>query len=259
MCGSEIIKINGVDFSIRRIGMGYPTIIVHGNRDRKENFVNLAKFLTNSIGGEYILIDLRGHGESQKVKTGYHIDTFVNDIIDIAKVLKIDSFNYIGHSLGSTIGIKLAAEYPQFLNKLILMSAAATFKIGFKRPQFSRDHFREQLKETNERAGHFFFSPDFPEVEKMIKENWLKIDYDVHIQMIQLEHPDLRESAKKIKAFTWILTGLEDRATTREDAELLSELIPKNSLQLVPGSHYMFLEYFDITADKIGRFLHAEN
>lgn len=254
----QTISVDNVKFSVARIGEGFPTIMVHGNRDRKEVLYELANSLQCDLGGEYVLVDLRGHGDSEKVKHGYTIDKFVEDLYGICSALGFSKINYIGHSLGSTIGIRLASKYPTLINRLVLMSAAASFKIGFERPAFSRNEFRHQLEETNQRAYKFFFSADYPEISKKILNNWLNVDFDVHMEMIKLKHPNLTEDARMIQCKTLILTGNKDKATTVEDGKKLSELIEKGKFAVIPGSHYMFLENPNAVEKIIKEFLTNE-
>ena len=251
----EMLCVNGVNLSVRKVGNGFPTIMVHGNRDCKETLMKLALSLEQTVGGQYILLDLRGHGESEKVKSGYTIDQFAEDVFGVMEKLGISKANYIGHSLGSTVGIRFAAKHGDRLERLVLLSAAATFQIGFKRPEFSREQFAEQLKETNSRAAEFFFSKEFPQIAEQITGHWLEVDYDVHMQMIKMKHPDLSEEAKSIKNKTLIITGRQDAATTPENAKELAALIDGSCMEIVPGSHYMFLEYPVLLRDKIGGFL----
>lgn len=152
----------------------------------------------------------------------------------------------------------LASKYPTLINRLVLMSAAASFKIGFERPAFSRNEFRHQLEETNQRAYKFFFSDDYPEISKKILNNWLNVDFDVHMEMIKLKHPNLTEDARMIQCKTLILTGNKDKATTVEDGKKLSELIEKGKFAVIPGSHYMFLENPNAVEKIIKEFLTNE-
>lgn len=255
----KILNANGISFTYNTIGEGFPCIMIHGNRDSKEVFTEMAQLLQETIGGKYYMFDLRGHGDSEKAIDGYSIDDFVMDIKSIIQELGYQSVNYIGHSLGSTIGIRFASQYPNMINKLILMSGAATFKIGFKRPTFTRENFRSQLMETNQRAANYFFHKDYPLVQKRITDNWLNIDYDVHLKMINLQHPDLRNDAANIKNPVLLLYGEDDRSTNVSDGEMLKSLIPDAKLSIIKnGSHFMFLEHPLKTIFYIGGFLYEE-
>lgn len=249
----------GIEFSYIDVGDGIPCIMVHGNRDCKENFIDMANWLSDNIGGRYIMIDIRGHGESGKPVSGYNIPNMADDIWEVIHALGCEKVNYIGHSLGATIGIYLAAKYPYLITNLVLMSSAALFKIGFRRPEFTREGFRMQLLEANKRATKFFFQDKYVNVQKRITENWLKIDYDVHMQMIQLQHPDLRDEAQSIVCRSLLLYGSNDLSTTVDDGKLLNSLIKNSSLKIVDGgAHYMYLELPEITNRYIGEFLYEE-
>ena len=59
-----------------------------------------------------ILVDLRGHGRSDKPRVGYHIDDMARDVVGVMQHLGLDRAHVIGSSLGAEVGLSLAANYP---------------------------------------------------------------------------------------------------------------------------------------------------
>ncbi len=77
--------------------------------------------------------DLRGLGESSadfELESGLTIDAFRQDLIGILDQLGIDAVHYCGESLGGLLGIVLAAEYPERVKTLTLVSAPLNFNEG---------------------------------------------------------------------------------------------------------------------------------
>jgi 2-succinyl-6-hydroxy-2,4-cyclohexadiene-1-carboxylate synthase len=66
-----------------------------------------------------ILVDLRGHGKSDKPATGYHMDDMARDVIGLMQQLKLERAYIIGSSLGAEVGLSLAANYPQKVISLV--------------------------------------------------------------------------------------------------------------------------------------------
>lgn len=60
-----------------------------------------------------ILIDLRGHGKSDKPETGYHMDEMASDVIGVMQHLKLERAHIVGSSLGAEVGLSIAANYPE--------------------------------------------------------------------------------------------------------------------------------------------------
>src|SRR5262249_10805575 len=69
-----------------------------------------------------ILIDARGHGESDKPHqaAAYDFQHMVADIIAVLDSLKIDKTHYLGYSMGGELGLELARRYGQRLRSLII-------------------------------------------------------------------------------------------------------------------------------------------
>jgi pimeloyl-ACP methyl ester carboxylesterase len=66
-----------------------------------------------------ILIDLRGHGKSDKPETGYHMDEMARDVIGVMQQLKLERAHIVGSSLGAEVGLSLAANYPHTVTSLV--------------------------------------------------------------------------------------------------------------------------------------------
>lgn len=66
-----------------------------------------------------ILVDLRGHGRSDKPATGYHMDEMARDVVGVMEHLKIEQAHIVGSSLGAEVGLSLAANYPDKVLSLV--------------------------------------------------------------------------------------------------------------------------------------------
>lgn len=71
-----------------------------------------------------VVPDLRGYNDSDKPASGYDLDTLSADIQGL-----IESFGYtrahiVGHDWGGTIAWHLAQKFPQYLDRLAILSAA---------------------------------------------------------------------------------------------------------------------------------------
>jgi pimeloyl-ACP methyl ester carboxylesterase len=75
------------------------------------------------VGWYAIAPDLRGRGLSGKPPHGYGLPFHVNDLLALADTLGIARINYVGHSMGASVGLFLAALHPDRVARLVLVDA----------------------------------------------------------------------------------------------------------------------------------------
>jgi pimeloyl-ACP methyl ester carboxylesterase len=112
----------GVHIHYELEGSGPPLVLMHGfsgnlNAWRGYGFVDLLK-----TDYQLILIDARGHGESDKPHTpeAYDHRVLVADIIAVLDHMQLPRTHYWGYSMGGKIGFGLAKYYPNRLRSLII-------------------------------------------------------------------------------------------------------------------------------------------
>ena len=112
------INVNQIEIQIQEIGQdGDPIIFLHfggANLMMWQRIIPLFQ-------AEYhlILVDLRGHGQSSKPATGYHIDTMASDVAGVMDQLDLPQAHVVGSSLGAEVGLSLAANYPEKVASLV--------------------------------------------------------------------------------------------------------------------------------------------
>lgn len=73
-----------------------------------------------------LAIDLRGRGLSSKPVSGYRMVDHAEDIIGLLNVLEIKQVTLGGHSFGGLLSLYMAANYPDRVNKLVVIDAAGS-------------------------------------------------------------------------------------------------------------------------------------
>ena len=102
------------------MGEGEPLLLHHGYTASRDNWMPVAERLRDKY--RIILMECRGAGESEDTEDGYNLAQYARDVLGMADHLGLNRFSYAGHSMGGGIGYVLATEYPQRLDKLILMA-----------------------------------------------------------------------------------------------------------------------------------------
>jgi pimeloyl-ACP methyl ester carboxylesterase len=102
------------------VGVGPVVILVHGIASSSETFRNLLPLLTDRY--RCISIDLLGFGESPE-GIDYTIEEHVEAIRQTIRSLRLRApFTLVGHSLGSLLSSRYAAQYPAQVSHLVMVS-----------------------------------------------------------------------------------------------------------------------------------------
>lgn len=124
------------------VGKGPTVVLVHGIASSSVTFKNVVPLLEHRF--HCISIDILGFGRSPAPATAeYTLDEHVAALRATFKAHKIRGpVILIGHSLGSLISARFAAEYPQLVSHLVLISPPvylAPSALGDKRARVEND------------------------------------------------------------------------------------------------------------------------
>ncbi len=109
-------------------------------------------------GYRVIVPNQRGYGKSSKPphKRDYLPTTLVDDIIELADELGIESFNLAGHDFGGMVAWNLATLYPDRVKKLVILNVPHPMAFG----KYLREHKSQRKKSW---YMQFFQLPWLPE------------------------------------------------------------------------------------------------
>lgn len=235
-----------------------------------------ALILSNSLGTDFSMWDLqipefaksfrvlrydtRGHGKSSITPGAYSAKQLANDVLVLADTLKLDRFHFCGLSMGGMIGMYLAANAPQHVNKLVLCSTAA--KIGNTEMWKTRiDTVRQKgMRPIAAATMERWFTHEFRAKNPSVVANTQK--------MVELTNPegyvsncaavrdfDFREQLGKIYAPTLVISGMHDPSTTPADGRFLTEHIPDARYVELYSAHLSNIEDADRFTKEVNGFL----
>ncbi len=105
----------------RKEGEGFPIVIVHGLYGSSDNWLTIAKKL--SVSYKVYMIDQRNHGRSPN-SDEHSYEVMKNDLADFFDQQKIEKAILMGHSMGGKTAMCFAADYPEHVEKLIIVDIA---------------------------------------------------------------------------------------------------------------------------------------
>lgn len=153
-----------------------------------------------------VVPDLRGYNDSDKPLSGYDLDTLAADIRGLIESLGYTRAHIVGHDWGGAIAWHMAQKFPQYLNRLAVLSAAPM------------QRFMQELVSNMDqlRRSWYIFSFQVPGIpEWLIQQNLAEFVKNL-----------LREQAIRKGAFT------------REDAQIYQSALAK------PGVLSAALNYY---------------
>ncbi len=115
------VKTNGIHINIHRTGKGEkpPVVLLHGITDNGLCWTRTARDLEADY--DVIMVDARGHGESDKPETGYGPGDHAGDVAGVINKLELTRPVLIGHSMGGSTAAHAAAMYGDKLRGVIFI------------------------------------------------------------------------------------------------------------------------------------------
>ncbi len=107
----------------RKLGKGYPIVLIHGFCETHEIWNDLAESLSNKF--EIFVIDLPGFGNSPALPLPFSIDDVGAKVFEWIIQQKIEQSIVIGHSLGGYVALAIAKRHSEKIAGLGLIQSTA--------------------------------------------------------------------------------------------------------------------------------------
>jgi len=101
----------------RKYGEGAPLVILHGLYGSSDNWVSIAKKISNNF--TVYLPDLRNHGQSPHSDV-HDYDCMSSDLHELVLELNFKKFFLAGHSMGGKTAVRFAMRWPEMLEGLLI-------------------------------------------------------------------------------------------------------------------------------------------
>lgn len=134
--------INGARLWYEVRGAGAPILFHHGYTASRVNWEPVTSLLQAHY--QIILMECRGTGDSEHTVDGYTLEQYAADVVGMLDHLNLQRVTYAGHSMGGGVGYLLGLEYPQRLEKLILMAPIPAAGIGEITPELREQRMAER-------------------------------------------------------------------------------------------------------------------
>ncbi len=237
----SFFKYNGGDIYYSVVGEGEPIVFIHGfGLDSRMWKPQVQELSTNY---RVITYDLRGFGKSSVPVDKY---SHVGDLHTLLQHLGINTSSLVGHSFGGEIAIQFTLEYPDIVNRLVLISSSLS---GYSFENSSWNVLKElgrkgKLSEIrNQMLNHKMVKEleDNTEAKElvttMLKEYscWHFLNKDPREDDDSMSMDRLGEIEIPVN----IIVGGDDSKAQKEIAQILDSRIPKSTLTVIENAGHM--------------------
>lgn len=112
--------VHGYRRAYRTMGSGPALLLLHGISDNSDTWLPVMDGLARHF--TVIAPDMLGHGASDKPRADYSVAAFANGMRDLMDVLGVERATVVGHSLGGGVAAQLAYQYPERVDRMVLVS-----------------------------------------------------------------------------------------------------------------------------------------
>ncbi len=227
-------------------------IFLHGWRSQSLVWQQIADRL-KSEGYTIYALDLPGFGSSAAPDSAYTVGDYKEIVRCFIDKLELTNNIVVGHSFGGRVGIKLAAENPDLVQKLILVDSA-----GLRLEDEIRSN---NLKKVIAKAVKPVFGLKIMSglksyiYKKIGSEDYLATP-SLRETYVNVINEDLRPFLPMIKASTLIIWGDKDTDTPLEYADIMHKEIAQSRLEILEGAgHFSFVDCPDKFTDLLNNFI----
>ncbi|MFJ7970509.1 alpha/beta fold hydrolase [Psychrobacillus sp. NPDC096389] len=234
---------------------------------------NMWRFVAPAFEENYrtILFDYVGSGKSDynaySPSKYSKLHGYAQDLLEICAALDLKEITFIGHSVGSTIGMLASIQQPDLFEHLIMIGPS---------PRYLNDHpdyiggFEKEdldglidMMEMNYIGWSNYLSkvimknPDRPELSKELEESFCSTDPTVARQFaIATFFSDNREDLRKVAVPSLILQCAEDVIAPSEVGNYMHRHLPDNTLRFMQATgHCPHMSHPEETIQLISEYL----
>ena len=124
----EVIDVDGVPLHYIERGTGPPVVLIHGFLGHTYTFRHLIPELAKDH--RVVAVDLKGYGYSGRPKkSDYSITEQARLVTRLMDKFGIHRASIVGHSLGGEVAMRMAANHPERVDKLVLAASVSGDRI----------------------------------------------------------------------------------------------------------------------------------
>lgn len=242
-------------------GRGRPVILLHGWLGSWGLWQETMTFL-----GQYYrtyALDFWGFGESGKKRDTYRVVDFVSLVDQFMDKLGIMHAPLVGHSMGGTVSLSVALQYPERVEKVTIIgspvvgsSLALPLKLaGYRQIAFMLFNLFGAFRLAMRAASPFICGdPRFPD---MMDRDLSRTTLESFLMSIaSLRRTDLRPRVGELQIPVMGMFGSRDNIVDPRQGQVLAQCLPAARIERFPrAGHFIMLDEPQAFMQKLKDFL----
>ncbi len=253
-------------------------VIIHGLYGSSDNWLTVGKKL--GLTHHVYMLDQRNHGRSPK-SNEHSYELMKEDLANFFEKQNVDKATVVGHSMGGKTAMYFATEYPEKVNKLVVVDIAPKnyFQLEEKSQYYLHKNILESLIEIE--------LTDFQSREEIADALRLKIDGEALIQFLLknvYRDKETKQFACRVNAsviydfldeiisgvdYRWFedrlpifnypvlfIKGEKSNYISETDIPKIKEIYPEANIENIPGAgHWLHAEQAQLFMDALKKFV----
>lgn len=234
-------------------GAGTPVVYVHGLGGRWQNWLeNIPRVARDR---RVVAVDLPGFGRSQMPTEPVSIPSYAATVDALCDLLELEAVVLVGNSMGGFVAAEMALRFPQRVERIALVSAAAVSIADFnpvpasalfgalgRTPLGTPAGLRAVL--ARPRARHFAFAtvvrhPTRIRIDMLVELAGGRGAPGFTPALAAMAQHDVRAELHRIAAPTLIVHGREDMLVPVADSVWLRERLPDARLEIFEDTGHL--------------------
>lgn len=236
-----ITHIHDINIGYEQLGQGKaPLVLIHG--------FGLDRTIWRAMAEQYladyrvILPDVRGHGESDAPEGSYPMSLLASDLAGLLDLLEIEQAVVCGHSMGGYIALAFAAQFPDRLAGLGLITTRAEADSPQKRA--GRYELVEAVRERGSMALAETLAPRLSRDAELVRRAYEMIAATspqgiIGAALGMAERPDRTALLSELNVPGLVVAGREDQIINLEAARKMAERLPMGEFRLIDGAGHL--------------------
>lgn len=242
-------------------GEGFPVVMVHGLGGTSNTFQPQAQALS---GYRTVRLDLPGSGRSPWPAEPLSIELFAESILAAAKARGVERAHLVGHSLGTIVCQRIAADAPDFVASLALFGALT------EPPDAARTGLLDRARKARaegmagiaDQIVANTLAPaarEKPEVQSFVRESVMRQPPEGYALTCEALSKAKAVEWARIKAPTLLVTGDTDPVAPVSMAQILADRIAAASLSVLDHcGHWATIEKPQECSRRLADFLRRQ-